>query len=187
YLLADKQPLKTERVNAKDLIIHLPAMAPDTVNSVIVLEMKDIKTDSVRLPDIKDIANVMRAFDGALHGSGLQYGDGKLAAYYVHGWKRGDQYISWKVRLTTAARFNVGIKYAADASSGGSYEIRIGDKVIAGKVIAEEKKQHIVSQQLDTVSLPAGEYELTAKPVQITGTELMKLFEITMQPIPDHL
>ncbi|PSL47249.1 hypothetical protein CLV51_10294 [Chitinophaga niastensis] len=33
-----------------------------------------------------------------------------------------------------------------------------------------------------TVSLPAGEYEVSIKADQLNGAELMRLYEITMQP-----
>lgn len=182
YLLVNKQPLKVTRVNPKDINIALPAVAPDSVNSVIVLEMNDIKGDDQRVLDTRNITNVLRAFDGTLHGKGLQYGDGKQAAYYVHGWKNKDQYISWKIRTIRATTFKVGIKYAADQSAGGTYEIRIGDNVINGTVAPAKKKMDIISQPLQDITLPAGEYEITIKAGQLTGTELMKLFEITMQP-----
>ncbi|RBL88265.1 alpha-L-fucosidase [Chitinophaga flava] len=181
YLLNSKQPLKVLRVNPKDISINLPETAPDSICSVIVLEMKDIKGDSVRVLDTRNITNVLRAFDASLHGKGFGYGDGKKAAYFVQGWKKTDQYISWKVRTTRDAVFKVGIKYATDQPPGNAYEIRIGKNVIRAEVNAA-KKQEIITQALQEVKLPAGEYEITVKPTQISGSELMKLFEITMQP-----
>ncbi|MBC9912680.1 alpha-L-fucosidase [Chitinophaga varians] len=181
YLLANKQPVKVTRVNPKDLSIALPEIAPDSVNSVIVLEMKDMKGDSVRVLDTRRTTNVLRAFDATQHGKGFSFGDGKKAAYFVQGWKSMDQYVSWKVRTTRDAVFNIGIKYATDQPPGNVYEIRIGKNVISAEV-KSAKKTEIVTQALQEIRLPAGEYEITIKPAQISGPELMKLFEITMQP-----
>lgn len=181
YLLASKQPVKVTRVNPKDLSITLPETAPDSVNSVIVLEMKDMKGDTARVLDTRRLTNVLRAFDATQHGKGFSFGDGKKAAYFVQGWKNMDQYISWKIRTTRDAVFNIGIKYATDQPPGNAYEIRIGKNVINAEV-RSAKKTEIVTQALQEVRLPAGEYEITIKPTQISGPELMKLFEITMQP-----
>lgn len=181
YLLASKQPVKVTRVNPKDLSIVLPETAPDSINSVIVLEMKDMKGDSVRVLDTRRLTNVLRAFDATQHGKGFSFGDGKKAAYYVQGWKNMDQYLSWKIRTTRDAIFSIGIKYATDQPPGNAYEIRIGKNVINAEVKSAGKTE-IVTQALQDIRLPAGEYEITIKPNRISGQELMKLFEITMQP-----
>lgn len=181
YLLADKQPLKVTRVNPKDVSIAVGDLAPDTPDNVIVLEMKDMKTDSVRVLDTRRIDNVLLAFDAIQHGRGFSFGDGKKAAYFVQGWKNMDQYLSWKVRTTRDAVFNIGIKYATDQPPGNAFEICIGKNVINAEV-KSAKKTEIVTQSLQEIKLPAGEYEITVKPTQISGPELMKLFEITMQP-----
>ncbi|MGN7823051.1 alpha-L-fucosidase [Chitinophaga sp. 22536] len=181
YLLASKQPVKATRINPKDLSIVLPETAPDSINSVIVLEMKDMKGDSVRVLDTHRLTNVLRAFDATQHGKGFSFGDGKKAAYYVQGWKNMDQHLSWKIRTTRDAVFSIGIKYATDLPPGNAYEIRIGKNVINAEV-KSARKTDIVTQALQDIRLPAGEYEITIKPSRISGQELMKLFEITMQP-----
>ncbi|MBC9934794.1 alpha-L-fucosidase [Chitinophaga qingshengii] len=181
YLLADKQPLKVTRLNPKDVSIAVGDLASASPDNVIVLEMKDIKTDSVRVLDTRRINNVLLAFDAIQHGKGFSFGDGKKAAYFVQGWKNMDQYLSWKVRITRDAVFSIGIKYATDQPPGNAYEIRIGKNVINAEV-KPAKKTEIVTQSLQEIKLPAGEYEITVKPTQISGPELMKLFEITMQP-----
>lgn len=180
YLLTDKnkKSLPVQRKNAKDILITLPAIAPDSINSVVVLEMDHIKTDAVRVLDTHDITNVLRAFDGTLHGKGWQYGDGKKATYDVHNWKSTAQYVSWKVRTVQDATYQLSIKYAADPSAAGSYSIRIGDNVITENITPAK----ISVKPLKEISLPAGEYEISIKANEIKGGELMKLFELTMQP-----
>lgn len=178
YLLGDKdkKPLRLKRQQSKDWLIALPAHAPDSINSVIVVETDQLKTDSVRVLDTYNLTNVLRAFDATLHGNGWQYSDGKKNNYDVHNWKDTTQYISWKVRTVHDAAYKLSIKYAATAE--GSYSIRIGDNVI--KEIVQPVKTTVKS--LKDIYLPAGEYEITVKANDITGKELMKLFELTMQP-----
>jgi alpha-L-fucosidase len=180
YLLSDKtkKPLPVQRKNAKDLLVTLPATAPDSTNSVVVLEMEGIKADTVRVLDTQDITNVLMAFDGTLHGRGWQNGDGKKAAYFVHHWKDTTQYVNWKVRTVKDATYQLNIKYTTDQSAAGSYTVRIGDNVITKNV----QPAGIVVKPLKEIFLPAGEYELTIRANEIKGTELMKLFELTLQP-----
>lgn len=180
YLLGDKEktPLKVKRQQSKDWLIALPAHAPDSICSVIVLETDRLKTDSARVLDTYNITNVLRAFDATLHGKGWQYSDGKKNNYDVHNWKDTTQYISWKVRTVRDAAYKTSIKYRADANAGGRYSIRIGDNVISEMVRPVKTTERL----LKDIYLPAGEYEITVKATEITGKELMSLFELTLQP-----
>jgi hypothetical protein len=185
WLLADLQQkaLPVKRVNDRDVTITLPAKAIDSMNSVIVLDMQDVKTDSVRVLDTHSITNVLRAFDGKLHGDSFQYGDGKAPKYYVYNWTRPEQYISWTFRLTEPVRFHTSIKYAVDSTTSGSkFIVTVNGKTLNGKTQAVPSKETIMTQPLGDLSLPAGVHTLSIRPETITGKELMKLFEITLAP-----
>jgi len=185
WLLADRQQkaLMVKRVNDRDITIVLPAKASDSMNSVIVLDMKDVKTDSIRVLDSNSLPNVLRAFDGTLHGGGFLYGDGKAPKYYVYNWTKPDQYVSWTFRLTAPARFRTNIKYAADSTTGeNKFIVTVNGKTLIGKTQAVSSTDKIMTQSLGDLSLPAGVHTLSIRPGEITGKELMKLFEITLVP-----
>lgn len=186
WLLTDpqRQALALKRVNDRDITIQLPATAPDTMNSVIVLEMKTMLTDSIRVLDTHTLPNVLLAFDGTLHGKGFKYGDGKAPKYYVFDWTKQDQYVSWTFRLPAAARFQVQIKYAADASTGSNaFALNVNGQTLSGKTQpVSSSREEIISQNLGTLSLPAGTHTMDIRPENIAGKELMKLFEITLTP-----
>jgi len=184
WLLADPQQkaLPLKRVNDRDITIALPAKAIDSMNSVIVLEMQEVKTDSIRVLDTRSITNVLRAFDGTLHGDGFQYGDGKAPKYYVYNWTRPEQYISWTFRLTEPARFHTNIKYSADSTtSENKFIVTVNGKTLNGTTQAVPKEK-IMTQALGDLSLPAGVHTLSIRPEAIRGKEMMKLFEITLAP-----
>ncbi|UPK71179.1 alpha-L-fucosidase [Chitinophaga filiformis] len=185
WLLADRQQkaLMVKRVNDRDITIVLPAKASDSMNSVIVLDMEDVKTDSIRVLDSNSLPNVLRAFDGTLHGGGFLYGDGKAPKYYVYNWTKPDQYVSWTFRLTAPARFRTNIKYAADSTTGeNKFIVTVNGKTLIGKTQAVSSADKIMTQSLGDLSLPAGVHTLSIRPGEITGKELMKLFEITLVP-----
>jgi alpha-L-fucosidase len=185
WLLADpqKKALAVKRVNDRDVTINLPVMAPDSMNSVIVLDMQELVTDSVRVLDSRSLTNVLRAFDGSLHGDSLQYGDGKAPKYYVYNWTRPEQYISWTFRLTTPGKFHANVKYAVDPTSGeNTFTVNVNGKTLTGKTQAVASKEKILVQSLGDLTLPAGVHTLSIRPETIKGKELMKLFEITLAP-----
>ncbi|MCW3467965.1 alpha-L-fucosidase [Chitinophaga nivalis] len=182
YLAGSRQQLPFRRAGKKDMILELPAVAPDSMNSVIVLEMKTLQTDTVRVLDTKDITNVLHAFDGTLHGNGWQYGDGKSPTAYVHNWQSPAQYISWKIRTVKDATFRAGIRYLTDAPVASSYVVQIGQQVIKANTVPATGKPAPVTAALQEIFLPAGEYEVTIKADQLQGKELMKLYELTLQP-----
>lgn len=185
WLLADRQQkaLKIKRVNDRDITIALPAKAADSMNSVIVLDMEEVKTDSIRVLDTHSLTNVLRAFDGTLHGGGFLYGDGKAPKYYVYNWTKPDQYVSWTFRLTAPAQFRTNIKYAADSTTGeNQFIVTVNGKTLMGKTQAVPSTDKIMTQPLGELSLPAGVHTLSIRSAEITGKELMKLFEITLAP-----
>lgn len=190
WLLTDarQQALQVTRVNDKDVTIQLPATAPDTMNSVIVLEMEKMLTDSIRVLGTKQKSpNILLAFDGTLHGGGFKYGDGKAPRYYVFDWLKPEQYVSWTFRVPEAgARCRVAIKYAADAATGSNtFTVKANGQTLRGKTqpVTDMKGETIISQELGVLRLPAGVHTLEVHPAHINGKELMKLFEITLTPI----
>lgn len=186
WLLTDprRQALAVKRVNDRDITIQLPATVPDTMNSVIVLEMKTMLSDSIRVLDTHILPNVLLAFDGTLHSKGFKYGDGKAPKYYVFDWTKQDQYVSWTFRLPAVARFQVQIKYAADANTGSNaFALNVNGQTLRGKTQpVSSSGEEIISQNLGTLSLPAGTHTMDIRPENIAGKELMKLFEITLTP-----
>ncbi|MBO9154867.1 alpha-L-fucosidase [Chitinophaga sp. GCM10012297] len=171
-LLASGQTLRFKNNNS-DWTFNVPAKAPDTVNTVIVLETKgEIKGDEARLLGSKE-KNILRAFDAKLHGKGLGYGDGKAGKDYVQNWKNQDQWLSWKIRLNEPAVLQVSLKYVNENTvKGNTFVLTAGNRKIEGNIGENET--------YGTFELPAGTYDLELKPGNIKG-ELMKLQEVILK------
>lgn len=183
YLLADpKKQLTAKRLNEKDVLINLPANSIDSINTVIVVELKEkLATDTVRfiVPNIP--VTRLLAFDALLNGKGFGFGDGKASQYYVDGWKSPDQSVSWKIRLMKPATYKVVIKYIAGETSGGEYELLLDGTNLAGnKKIKNGKATEIITETIADIPVKEGEHVLTLKPLIIQKTELMKLLEIQL-------
>lgn len=185
YLLADpaKKALSFKRIDPLDVSINIPAQVPDAMNTVIVLETQGtIETDATRLLASNGITNHLLAFDAELVGKGFGFGDGKTDHYYVDGWKNTDQLIKWNFRLIQSAKFKVVLKYLADNTDEGTYELKIGDLVKSGKVESVAKEQ-VKEEEIGTVSLQPGAHTLQLNALQLSKANLMKTLEVELIPI----
>jgi len=185
YLLSDptKKALQIERINPLDLSLTIPTVAPDNVNTVIVLETSNpIETDTVRLLS-SNSSNRLLVFDGEIQGKDFRFADGKANRYFVENWKHKEQKISWTARLNTPTTYHVTLKYVGSKDSEGTFKLIVDQKTINQyQIKALEKGSGVISLELGTLSLDKGIHHLTIEPVEITKTELMKPLEITLTP-----
>jgi len=182
YLLAgSKKQLSAKRLNENDIVIELPEQAPDTANTVIVVEWKGrLATDSVRFiaPNIQ--LTRLLAFDAVQHGSGFSFGDGKTNKFYVDSWKSMDQSLSWTIRLAKAGRYSVLIKYLAGGNSGGNCKLVIDKGAEFNFTVDTSINNTVSTKKLTEFTIGAGVHEIELKPTGITKQELMKLLEIQL-------
>lgn len=178
-----KKNFATARITLEDLAIELPAQAPDPVNSVIVIELKNkvLSVDNARLLN-DHIPNRLLAFDAILIGKEFKYGDGKSNRYYVDGWKTCKQKMYWPIRVIKPAPYRLRIKYSAN-TLGSLYEISIGEKMLKGETKKNKPNEDFVIDDLGEIALTDSRSMLELKADRIVGDELMKLFEIQLIPI----
>jgi len=189
YLLTDpsKKELSFKRISSLDVRINVPSQASDQANTVIVLETKGaIQTDSVRLLSGSGVVNRLLAFDARLIGKGFGFGDGKTGKYYVDGWSKKDQLIKWDFRLIQPATYKIVLKYLADSTDAGGYQITIGNQVKKGEVLSSAKEE-VKAADLGQVSLSPGIHTLQITAVEITKSALMKILEIQLVPVRSGL
>jgi alpha-L-fucosidase len=185
FLLADsmKQSLPINRINTEDIEINLPSSPPDSVNTVIKLEVKEkVKSGRIRLLSILS-KNDLLAFDSRLHGNSLRYGDGKQNRYYVYNWNNKDQYLSWDTRLNESSGFDVSLKYLVMQSCEGRLNFSANEQVISMPVRKVDKESEIRNVVLGRIHLDSGTHSLKLSAEEISGKELMRVFEISLIPI----
>jgi alpha-L-fucosidase len=185
YLLADpsKKELKSKRLNNLDLLLYLPEKIPDVINSIIVLETEGkIKTDRVRLLTGEKLVQRLLAFDASQKGEGFRYGDGKADRFYVEGWNKKDQTLSWTFRVNEPMSFQVKLKYIAVAEGGGQIQMKLNGNTFFDRITINDEESGPSNKELGLLSLKPGTYTLTISPAAIDGSELMKLLEIELVP-----
>jgi alpha-L-fucosidase len=184
YLLTDaaKKKLPVDYFIA-DVVIGVPTKAPDTSNTVIVLEMNgSIEADSTRLV-ASNMPTRLLAFDATLDGKGFGFGDGKTARYFVEGWKSKNQSVSWNFRNTEPTVFKVIIKYVATPETAGTYQVKTSEKTFEDKVTPTARGNQVITKELGTVKFNVTTNEINIVPVEIQGAELMKLLEVQLIPV----
>jgi alpha-L-fucosidase len=186
YLLTNaKQQFTSSRINANDLLIHLPKKAIDTINTVLVVELKNnLQTNGIRYVSTNIPTTRLLAYDATQQGKGFGFGDGKKDRYYVDGWKSKDQNLRWDFRTGFASDFKIVIKYIAPKeTSGGIYSVTSDNFYSQHHVVNGGKNTSVITRELETISLPAGLHHLQIAPVTIDKSELMKLLEVQLIPV----
>ena len=182
HVLADssRTPLKVTRLNDCDVEIDVPQTAPDETDSVVALQFDgEPRVNPARLLSAKQ-ENVLRVFDGQLHGDTIKFGQGKKDNAYAEQWTEPADSITWTVRVAAPTKFDVSATYdAPDGLAGGTFNVVAGPNLLAGTVRAGVEQ----SERLGTVILEPGEHEIRVKPAHITATELMRLRHLTLTAV----
>jgi hypothetical protein len=182
HLLASSRalPLAIRHVNPLDVYIQgLPSTAPDTVDSVIVVESDGEPVgDKSRLLS-SSARNTLRVFDGELRGKTVRFGAGKTRDADVENWSKESDSIAWPIRLSEPASLEVQADYdAPSGSAGGSFTISIGTNTVSAPVQSGEQR----GLKLGRVKLSSGAFEIQVLPKEIRGSELMRLRSVTLTP-----
>jgi alpha-L-fucosidase len=185
YLLSDpkRTPLTTERVDGLDVRLRVASTAPDTMDSVVVVETGNATIDadsSSRLLD-PTVVNILRVFDGQIQGKTLRFGPGKITDAYASPWSDPTESVTWTVRLLQPATYDVAVTYDAEPTSAdGTFSLTMGGQTRTGKVTAGKMQK----TSLGRLRLSPGESQtIKILPTEIKGTELMRLRSLILTPV----
>jgi alpha-L-fucosidase len=180
-LLAGPASLAVTRLSSVDVSLTVPVTAPDSADSVIVLECDDaVVADSIRLLQPAFATETLRVFDAELRGRGLRFGPGKTRDAHVTGWTRADQTIAWPVRLNEAAEYEVEITYDAEtAAAGATYQLSFGAQNLEGTV----KLGAIQTTSLGQVSAKPGPFTLILSTKENRDGEVMRPRSLVLKRI----
>jgi hypothetical protein len=187
YLLSDPahKPLKTERINPNDLVVELPASAPDSADSVIVLNSKGpIKAVAGRLLDSQSDTNVLLGFDATAEGTGFSYGDGKTARYYVDGLEKAGNSLNWGVRVNQATIFSVDVRYSTpknEIQPGARLVVRVGSTTLSSSIAATVNERHLGTLHLGELTIAPSSLQQLRVTLEGTASPI-HFFEVDLTP-----
>lgn len=185
YSLRDtsKKELSFNNLNQNDLVIDVPKVMPDSMNSVIVINTKGAVNSYPVSLLAHNQTNKLMVFDAQLNGKGFTYGDGKPNREYVTGWKKKEQSISWNFRLNEPAEFNISLNYnTARNDESGTVVLKINDQEIQLNYKPVLEREGSGRLQAGKIKLNAGEHTIQLIAGEYTGNELMRPLYITLTP-----
>ena len=199
YLLSNKAAVLPTSRSGQDVVISIPNDAPDAADSVVVVECAgEPAADPVRLLSNDVPVDTLRAFDGVLEGQ-LKFGPGKKTDDVVLDWTTTDKAVVWPVRVNEAGTFEVAINYDAPGAkkskvaegdagkevqraqkgAAGTYAVTVGGRELSKPV----RQGSAVKENLGSVTLEPGTYEIRVSAREITGEELFRLRNLTLVPV----
>jgi hypothetical protein len=186
YLLSDasKKPLKTERAGSDDLLVRVPELAPDAVDTVIVLKTDGpVKGQVGRLLQSQAAPNRLLGFDATATGKGFVYGDGKTAQYYVDGLEKPGNMLTWNVRADRVQRFAVEVKYSTPKparEAGGRFVVKMGETVLTTPIEATSGARQLKTVRLGELEVKPGALQDVTVTVE-GGGEPLHFFEVDLK------
>jgi hypothetical protein len=172
----DKKEIESARINDYDVKLKLTSGgAPDTMNTVIALTLKNKKESfPVRLLDAEK-ENILYAFDATLNSKEFAYGDEKPNRNYVHNWKNNEQNLQWTFRLNQPANYKLYIQYnTATAEDKGFVSLVIGDKTFDIPYIPFREQQGTNIIYVGDVQLIQSEHLIRLNAKEFQGGQYMR-------------
>ncbi|MBC7623751.1 MAG: hypothetical protein H7232_10220 [Aeromicrobium sp.] len=106
------------------------------------------------------------AKEAQMQGASLQRkqsGTGPDAEYAIGFWDKADEYLSWKLPVTKAGRYNVVLQYG-QGGRGGDFILTVGDQQLKGQTANSGGWDVYQSLKLGIVTLKAGEVTVKLAP-----------------------
>lgn len=187
YLLADtsRKSLTTKRMG-DDLVIDVPASAPDPIAGVVVLEVTGaIRVDNIIRP-LADGSVRLGAADVVTHGRKVEYyiGHGIRLGDFIRNWSQPEDWVSWQFKADKPGTFDVVINASCDKGAGGSeYILSLAGQKITAKTKATGSARKFQNEKIGSVTInEPGEYVLSIKPKNIAKDTLMNLKAVILKP-----
>lgn len=139
YMMGAKEAeLKFDQRN-NELTVRVPLLKPDSINSVVVLELYgEPVVDPLVVKTSAEESVTLDYTTGATHGRAQKRANrrGEEQEFHISRMQGPDDWIEWKVDFQSAGTYKMIITYAAIPDwEGGRYVISNGDQKVTGPVI----------------------------------------------------
>jgi hypothetical protein len=185
-LLVTGEALTTRR-DGDDMLVKLPAKAPDEVVSVVALKL-DGKPNVVPYflrPDGDGVVTAgVESSEIETRFEQRAKKENFLGHVYLTNWTRADDVPSWNLSVPKGGRYRVEVSYAAGKESAGSdFAIAVGQSNLAAKVRDHGGDNIFKAESVGEMALPQGEQTLRVKSNAKDGVNLMQLERIRLVPL----
>ena len=187
YLLADRNAALTSARDGDDIVINVPARAPDDIASVVALQLdgtpraipafeKPGEDGTITLPAAS--AEIESSLGQRLKMENI------FGHAYLTRWTRPEDVPTWKINIPKAGRYQISLRYAAPKSSGGlPFFLKAGDVLLNGKTEVTGDAQVFREFAVGAMTLKAGEQTLLLQSTAAPGAAAMNLEAIVLKPM----
>jgi alpha-L-fucosidase len=184
YLLKDKSVKLSATGNGRQTNISLPAKAPDTPASVVVIETEGLP-EVVKKEVTQDEKGILELnyLTASTYGNAVTRFNRK-GGFHISKWKEPQDSVVWSVRIKKPGKFKLVITYAANEEwLDKPYLISVDNHVIEKKVIPTGGLFEYRFFPIGYIEFPEeGVYSLTIRPDNIDEDYLMYLLSLTLSP-----
>jgi alpha-L-fucosidase len=185
YLLADpkKQSLTTTPAS-NDLLIAVPASAPDPISSTIVLKIKGpLEIEQKGISQDFDGSVVLQSSEARLHGDQIKY-ESSDQRDNIGFWSDPAEWADWEFTVTKPGNFEVNAEVAAPAKA--SLEVTLADQKIKGEAPVTGAYGKFRRVKLGTLEIQkTGKTTLAVHGVQ-EGWHPVNLKSIQLKPVQEN-
>ena len=187
YLLADagKAPLAVMRREG-DVVVELPAPAPDKIASVVVLAIAGaVEVTPYAVPQAADGSVTLPAVDATIHGNTAAY-ESDPRKDCIGYWMNSHDWLGWDYLLKKPGAFDVEITLACvDAEAGSEYVVDVSGQKLTGKVEGTGAWDKFVTKKLGSVRIDAaGRQVLSVRATAMPHGAVMNLRAVVLRPVP---
>lgn len=184
--------------SVKGITINLPAQAPDSISSVIKLEVRGAVDFEKALPtQSPDGTLVLKPDEAYLHSNSkralkVEVIDGKEN---IGNWQADKSWIYWEFRTTHPGTFTLSSEAAAESDVALTYQLKDGKRTEAParpdeghKIYAAEEFATLEGYEKTNVLIPATGSENSFKPVELGTLKINEpgVYVLEIRPVKDQ-
>jgi alpha-L-fucosidase len=175
------------RRDGPDLLVKLPAEAPDDAASVIALDLDGpprLEPFVIR-PDRRGVITLgVESSEIETRFEQRAKTETALGHVFLTSWSRADDVPSWNVSVPAAGRYRVEVTYGAGKGAAGKgLTVSAGAAQVAGKIEDTKGEWIWKTFPFGTIDLGSGPQTIRAKPSDKAGLDHVTLEKIVLTPV----
>jgi alpha-L-fucosidase len=185
-LVAAQDKRLTTRRDGDDILITVPAEAPDPVASVVELTLDGVPVVGPFLngPDEKGAITLgVESCEIETRFGQRAKLENILGHVFLTKWERPDDVPTWMLKVPKAGRYKVDLVYGSGRRGEGTeYTVHAGTNQVSGKVERGANSWVFKRHAVGEISLAAGDQRLQVKMKTQSGAESMTLEKVILTP-----
>ena len=186
YLLADRTKALPFRRSGKDVVVTLPARAPDPDAAVVAVELEgEPVVEPYRIVPEKDGRVELPAYLADVQSEMGQraYVDHFYKTTMLTNWQNVNDYPEWTFTADRAGAYEILVSYAAMWGGKAGYEVEIDGRRLAARTEGSPSVYYPATHPVGRMALDAGEHRLRVRITGLANNHAMNLEKVVLVPV----